>query len=92
MSRVRLRDLDPRGNLEITGSFGVSGSMEIDATGPVVFKTEDTGVPALVVSGALEIVRAEINNQVVSASLTIQNLGTLSDRSSNSNIDLGGFY
>jgi hypothetical protein len=92
MSRVRLRDLDPRGNLEITGSFGVSGSMEVNATGPVVFRTVKDGEPALLVSGALEIVRGEIENQIVSASLTIQNLGTLSDRNSNSNIDLGGFF
>ncbi len=28
----------------------------------------------------------------VSASLSIQNLGTLADRSSNANLDLGGFY
>jgi hypothetical protein len=45
-----------------------------------------------VVSGALEIVKAEIQSQVVSASLSIQNLGTLADRSSNANMDLGGFY
>ena len=92
MSKVKLRELNPRGTLEITGSLGVSGSMEVASTGPVVFKTVKDGAPALIVSGALEIVRGEIQNQIVSASLTIQNLGTLSDRSSNSNIDLGGFF
>ena len=92
MSRVRLRDLDPRGNLEITGSFGVSGSFRVDSTEPVVLSTKDINQPSLVISGALEVVRAEINSQVAEAALTIQNLGTLSDRDSNSTIDLGGFF
>ena len=92
MSRVKLRELDPRGNLAITGSLGVSGSFSVESDSPVVFTTNNPNEPSLVISGALEIVKAEIQNQVVSASLSIQNLGTLSDRSSNSNIDLGGFF
>lgn len=84
MSRVRLRELDPSGSLNITGSFSVQGQTTLIQTDP--------NISALVVSGALEIVKAEIQSQVVSASLSIQNLGTLSDRSSNANLDLGGFY
>jgi hypothetical protein len=84
MSRVRLRELDPTGSLDITGSFSVTGQTTLIQADPTV--------SALVVSGALEIVKAEIQSQVVSASLSIQNLGTLSDRSSNANLDLGGFY
>lgn len=92
MSRVKLREFDPIGNLNITGSLAVSGSFRVDSTEPVVFSTKDVNQPSLVISGALEIVRAEINSQVAEAALTIQNLGTLSDRDSNSNIDLGGFF
>ncbi len=84
MSRVRLRELDPSGSLNITGSFSVQGQTTLIQSDP--------NVSALVVSGALEIVKAEIQSQVVSASLSIQNLGTLADRSSNANLDLGGFY
>lgn len=84
MSRVRLRELDPSGSLNITGSFSVQGQT-------LLYQTA-VSQSALIVSGAIEIVRAQIQSQVVSASLTIQNLGTLADRSSNSNIDLGGFY
>jgi hypothetical protein len=84
MSRVRLRELDPSGSLNITGSFSVQGQTTLIQSDP--------SVSALVVSGALEIVKAEIQSQVVSASLSIQNLGTLADRSSNANLDLGGFY
>ncbi len=84
MSRVRLRELDPSGSLNITGSFSVQGQTTLIQSDP--------NVSALVVSGALEIVKAEIQAQVVSASLSIQNLGTLADRSSNANMDLGGFY
>jgi hypothetical protein len=84
MSRVSLRELNPTGSLNITGSFSVQGQTTLIQTDP--------SVSALVVSGALEIVKAEIQSQVVSASLSIQNLGTLSDRSSNANLDLGGFY
>jgi hypothetical protein len=47
---------------------------------------------SLVVSGAMSIVKNQINNQIISASLTIQGLGTLSDVSSNAVIDLGGFF
>jgi len=84
MSRISLRELDPTGSLRITGSFGVDGQS--------TFSQVDPNLPALIISGAIEIVKAEIQSQVISASLTIQNLGTLADRSNNSNIDLGGFY
>jgi hypothetical protein len=84
MSRVSLRELNPTGSLRITGSFGVDGQS--------TFNQVDPNLPALIVSGAMEIVQAQIQSQIVSASLTIQNLGTLADRSSNANLDLGGFY
>ena len=84
MSRIGLRELDPSGSLNTTGSFSVQGQT-------VLYQTA-VSQSALIVSGAIEIVKAQIQSQVVSASLTIQNLGTLADRSSNANLDLGGFY
>jgi hypothetical protein len=84
MSRVSLRELDPTGSLRITGSFGVDGQS--------TFNQVDPNLPALIVSGAMEIVQAQIQSQIVSASLTMQNLGTLADRSQQSSIDLGGFF
>lgn len=84
MSRVSLRELDPTGSLRITGSFGVDGQS--------TFNQVDPNLPALIVSGAMEIVQAQIQSQIVSASLSIQNLGTLADRSQQSSIDLGGFF
>lgn len=84
MSRVSLRELDPTGSLRITGSFGVDGQ--------ATFSQVDPNLPALIVSGAMEIVQAEIQSQIASASLSIQNLGTLSDRSQQSSLDLGGFF
>jgi hypothetical protein len=92
MARLKLREVNPTGDLNITGSLGVSGSFVTVLEAPAVFQTKDPEVPALIVSGALEIVKAEIQNRVVSASLTIENLGTMSDRSSGDVIDLGGFF
>ena len=40
----------------------------------------------------MELVQAQIQAQIVSASLTIQNLGTLGDRQDNNRMDLGGFF
>lgn len=92
MARIKLRELDPNGTLNITGSLGVSGSFSTQLTDPMVISTTSIGQPALIVSGALEIVKAEVQTQIASASLSIQNLGTLSDRSSNDIMDLGGFF
>jgi len=92
MARLKLREVNPKGDLQVTGSLGVSGSFVTVLEAPAVFQTKDPEVPALIVSGALEIVKAEIQSQVISASLTIENLGTLSDRSNGDVIDLGGFF
>lgn len=92
MSKVSLREIDPRGSLAITGSLGVSGSFNIVADSPVTITTADPGQVSLVVSGAMEIVKAEVQSQIVSASLSVENLGSLADRSSSNTIDLGGFF
>jgi ABC-type uncharacterized transport system ATPase component len=84
MSRVRLREIDPSGSLHITGSFGV--------TGQTTFIQNDISGSALIVSGAVEIVQAQIDAQIQKAKLEIENLGTLGDRGNNEIIDLGGFF
>jgi hypothetical protein len=92
MARLKLRELNPVGDLNVTGSFNLSGSLYTKLDNPAVFQPTDPNKPSLVVSGALELVQAQIHNQIVSASLVIQNLGSLSDRSSSDTIDLGGFF
>ncbi len=84
MSRVRLREINPSGSLHITGSFGV--------TGQTTFIQNDISASALIISGAAEIVQAQIQTQVQKAKLQIQNLGTIGDRDENEVIDLGGFF
>lgn len=78
--------------VEITGSVVIKGDLKVEGTTTLV-QTVDSNVESLIVSGAMNIVQNEINSQVVKASLTIQNLGTLADRSNNSIIDCGdGFF
>lgn len=84
MARVKLRELNPSGSLDITGSLSVTGQTTIIQT-----DTQDVG---LIISGAAAIVKAEMQSQIVSASLSIQNLGALSDPSNEDFIDLGEFF
>jgi hypothetical protein len=84
MARIKLRELNPTGSLNITGS--------LDVNGQTTFTQTDSNLPALIISGAMEIAQAQIQSQITSASLTIQNLGTLADRNQQSSIDLGGFF
>lgn len=84
MARLHATQLNPTGSYLITGSLDVYGQTTLQQT------TVDQS--ALLVSGAIEIVKAEIQSQIVSASLTIENLGTLADRSKKASIDLGGFF
>lgn len=84
MARIHASQINP------TGSFKITGSLEVD--GQTVLTQTSTTDPTLIVSGAMEIVKAEIESQIVSASLSIQNLGSLGDRSNQDTIDLGGFF
>ena len=81
MARVHLSQLNPSGSLNITGSFSVAGQS--------VFYQTDSAIAALIVSGAMEIVKSTLAAQAVSDSLTIQGLGTLADTGSRETIDLG---
>lgn len=84
MSRIGLRELNPTGSLTITGSLDVYGQTTLYQTA--------VNQSALIVSGAIDVVQAQINAQVQKAKITIENLGSLGDRDSNNSIDLGGFY
>lgn len=78
--------------LNVTGSAIVTGSMtiigDLRVRGKTILDSNQTNVESLIVSGAMSIVR----NEFKSASLSIQNLGTLSDRSLNSVIDCGDSF
>jgi hypothetical protein len=84
MALVHATQLNPTGSYKITGSLDVQGQTVLTQTDP--------NASALIISGAMDIVKAQIQSEIVSASLSIQNLGTLADRSSNETIDLGGFF
>ncbi len=78
--------------LNVTGSAIVTGSMtiigDLRVQGKTILESNETNIDSLIVSGAMSIVR----NQFKSASLSIQNLGTFSDRSLNSIIDCGDSF
>lgn len=79
-------------DLQITGSVKIVGDLLVEGTTTLVQKL-DPNIESLIVSGAMSIVKNQIDNQIVSASITIENLGTLSDRNNNSIIDCGdGFF
>jgi len=79
-------------DLQMTGSVTIKGDLRVEGKTTLV-QTLDSNVESLVVSGAMNIVRNQIGSQIQSASLTIQNLGTLADRNNFSIIDCGdGFF
>jgi hypothetical protein len=79
-------------DLQVTGSMTIKGNLRVEGTTTLV-QTLDPNTESLIVSGAMSIVRNEITPQIVSASLSIQNLGVLSDRSMASILDCGdGFF
>lgn len=78
--------------LQLTGSMVIKGDLRVEGTTTLV-QTLNPNIESLIVSGAMSIVRNEISPQIVSASLSIQNLGVLSDRSLASVLDCGdGFF
>lgn len=79
-------------DLQVTGSMIIRGDLRVEGTTTLV-QTLSPNVESLIVSGAMSIVRNELTPQIVSASLSIQNLGSLSDRSLVSVLDCGdGFF
>lgn len=84
MALVHASQLNP------TGSYYITGSLEV--VGQTTLIQSAISESALIVSGAMDIVQAQIQAQVQQAKLTIENLGTLADRSTGEEIDLGGFF
>jgi cytoskeletal protein CcmA (bactofilin family) len=79
-------------DLQVTGSMIIKGNLRVEGTTTMV-QVLDPNTESLIVSGAMSIVRNELTPQIVSASLSIQNLGSLSDRSLASVLDCGdGFF
>jgi hypothetical protein len=78
-------------DIQVTGSMRIKGDLFVEGR-TILVQTLDSNVESLIVSGAMKIVKNQINTEIVSASLNIQGLGTLSDTNNNSVIDLGGFF
>jgi hypothetical protein len=79
-------------DLQVTGSVIIKGDLRVEGTTTLV-QTLNPDVESLIVSGAMSVVRNELTPQIVSASIAIQNLGSLSDRSLVSVLDCGdGFF
>jgi len=74
-------------NLQVTGSMTIKGDLRVEGTTTLI--KNDSALNSLIVSGAMSVVK----NQFASASISIENLGVLSDRMKNSIIDCGdGFF
>lgn len=84
MALIHASQLNPTGSYVITGSLDVYGQTQLYQTA--------ADQSALIVSGAIEVVQAQIQAQVQRAKVTIQNLGTLGDRADNQEMDMGGFF
>lgn len=84
MALVHSSQLNPTGSYKITGSLEVKGQTTLEQT--------DVADPTLIVSGAMEIVEAQLQAEIQRARLTIQNLGSMGDRANEDTIDLGGFF
>lgn len=78
-------------DLQVTGSMIIKGDLLVEGKTTLVQKLDPT-VESLVVSGAMSIVKNQIGSQIVSASMTIQNLGTFGDRAGNYIIDCGDSF
>jgi len=84
-------DLQVTGSLNMSGSVTIKGDLRVEGRTTLV-QTLDPNLESLVVSGAMVIVQNQINAQVISASLAIQNLGTFADINNNSVIDCGAGF
>ena len=78
------------GSSTLSGSVTIKGDLRVEGKTTLV-QTDNPNVESLIVSGAMSIVQNQINSQIISASLSIQSLGSLADLNSSAVIDLGGF-
>lgn len=76
-----------KNDLQITGSVKIKGDLTVDGT-TTLFK-DSPSLNSLIVSGAMSVVK----NQYLTASITIEDLGTLANVTSNIHvIDCGDFF
>lgn len=79
-------------DLQVTGSMRIKGDLIVEGQ-TILVQTINPNIESLIVSGAMSIVKNEISGQIISASLSIQNLGTLADVNSFAVLDCGdGFF
>ena len=79
-------------DLQVTGSMRIKGDLIVEGQ-TILVQTINPNIESLIVSGAMSIVKNEISGQIISASLSIQNLGTLADVNSFAILDCGdGFF
>jgi len=76
-------------DLQVTGSVIIKGDLKVE--GQTTLQSQDITQDSLIVSGAMSILKNQIESQIRSASLNIQNLGSIGDINNNSVMDLGGF-
>ena len=76
-------------DLQVTGSVVIKGDLRVE--GQTTLQSQDINQDSLIVSGAMSILKNQLDAQIRSASLTIENLGSIGDRLNNSIMDLGGF-
>jgi cytoskeletal protein CcmA (bactofilin family) len=85
-------DVSNTGSMFITGAVLIKGDLIVEGKTTLVQKN-DINSESLIISGAISVVKNEINNQIKLASLSIENLGVWADRSQNAVIDCGdGFF
>jgi hypothetical protein len=76
-------------DLQVTGSVVIKGDLRVE--GQTTMVSQDINQDSLIVSGAMSILKNQLDAQIKAASLTIENLGSIGDRLNNSVMDLGGF-
>jgi cytoskeletal protein CcmA (bactofilin family) len=76
-------------DLQVTGSVVIKGDLRVE--GQTTMVSQDINQDSLIVSGAMSIIKNQLDAQIRQASLTIENLGSIGDRLNNSIMDLGGF-
>jgi hypothetical protein len=79
-----LVDVSNTGSFKVSGSMVIKGDLRVEGTTTLV-QTINPNIESLIVSGAMVL----FQSQYKSASLKIQNLGTLADRTINQFIDCG---
>lgn len=90
-SLVDSRISDNGNTIILSGNTLIRGDLIVEGK-TILTQKNNINEESLVVSGAMKIVENLINSQIISASLEIYGLGTLSSNTSNTEIDLGGFF